>query len=103
MHIFGHPMGITAHVKIGAILEPGPQFPPLLFHSMLDVNFLGLIAGKRQIQAMQNTLLLEAAKVLFIKEVGLAMLLAEEKPVAASISLEGALFQEGAEGGDPCA
>src|SRR5438034_9596659 len=68
---------------------------------MLHVDLLGLVARKCQIAPVQDPLVLEPAKVGFVKEVGLAMLLTEEEPVAARSTIEGPLFQEGAKRCNP--
>src|SRR2546425_6077737 len=48
VNVFGHAFGVTADVEIGAVLKPGPKVFRVFQHSILDVNFVRLIAGKSE-------------------------------------------------------
>src|SRR3954465_8665763 len=65
---------------------------------MLDVNLFWLVAREGEVEAVQSSLFLVIQQFSAIKEIGLAVLFAEEKPVPAGGAVQRALFEEGTEG-----
>ena len=46
MHVLGHALRVPADVEVGAFFKPAPEFGPFLFHPVLDVDLLSLVAGE---------------------------------------------------------
>ena len=44
VNVLGHSLRVAANVKIGTLLQPGPNLFSLFEHSVLDINLMGLIA-----------------------------------------------------------
>src|SRR5690606_21151340 len=55
VHIHGHALGISADIKVSALLKPLPEFRAVFLHAVLDVNFLFLVARERGGEIVQNT------------------------------------------------
>src|SRR2546423_1778264 len=53
MHVFGHPLGVPANIKVRPLLQPGPKLSGIFQHALLHVNLLLLIARKGDIKAVQ--------------------------------------------------
>src|SRR5262249_16879257 len=103
MHILGHAFGVTANVEVSPALQPVPEGAGLLAQTMLHVNFFRLITREGQIQSVQDPFLLVIEQFFAVEEVSRAMLLAEDQPITAPGSLQGALFEEGAKRRQACA
>src|SRR5262249_101238 len=101
MDVLRHALGVAANVEIRPGLEPGPKFLGAFHHAMLNVNLVRLIARKRQVQFGQLAVALMIKEFLPIKEVAGPMLFAEDKPISAGGSLQGALLEKRAKRGDP--
>ena len=82
VNVLRHAMRVATDVEVGAALQPCPDFLRVFEHPVLDVNLLRLVAGERGVQAGEHAVLLPRVELGFVEEVGGAMLLAEEKPVA---------------------
>src|SRR3954469_6379445 len=50
-----HSRGVAANVEMRAFFQPGPDFRSILNQSMLNINFLFLIAGKGDIEMGEMT------------------------------------------------
>src|SRR5437867_3435594 len=97
IHILRHAVRVAADVEMRARFEPRPQFAGVCQHPVLDVNFLLLIARKREVEAREETGLLPRSELSFVKKIGGAFLVAEEEPVF-SLCADGlALFKKCAE------
>jgi hypothetical protein len=97
IHVFCHSSLIAADEEMGAGLKPIKNLFALFEQAMLHVNLIRLVSGESSIESGQNPLLLEPFELLFVKEVALVPLLAEEKPVFAGSANSAAFFQVGPE------
>src|SRR5260370_35001194 len=79
--IFGHSLGITAHVEVSAVLQPSPQISCVFQHSMLNVDFLRLIPRERRTESSENAVLFTADQFVLIKKIGAFFLIAEKYPI----------------------
>ena len=102
MHVLGHSLGVSADIEVSAILQPAPQLCPFFLHPMLDVNFVGLIAGESSRELVQVTRLLRVGEFIGIEKVGLGVLVAKEEPVATRMAVTSAVLEKSAKRGDPC-
>src|SRR5262249_12285135 len=82
LHILGHALGVAADVDVGAFGEPRPELAAELAHAILDVELLTAVARPRQREPRQRAGSFHAAKLVFVEEVVVAALVAEEQPIA---------------------
>ena len=92
--ILGHVAGIAADVQLRAFLQPAPQLGALFADAILHVDFLRLIAGKRQAELVEQAIALHALQFFAIVEIAGGVLLTEEQPVATLVPPRAALLQE---------
>ncbi len=97
--VAGHGGGIAAHVEVSSGLEPPEQVGAVLAHAVLDVDLVLLVAGERQVEAVEQAVGDEAVEFVGVEVVGVAVLVAEEQPVLPGRSGRGAVV-EAAERGD---
>jgi hypothetical protein len=99
-YVLGHTGGVTADVEVGAVLEPLVELLAALLHTVLDVDFAGLVAGEGGVEAGEDAVFLHGQELLFVEKVHGFALFAEEEPVVAFLAGGLTLFEEGAEGSD---
>ena len=98
LDIGGHALGVAADVEVCAALQPRPQLGRLRPHAVLHVG-LGRVGIARpgERQAGQHLTLLQAEEFVFIEEVAVLALVAEEQPRIARRLRRHPVVQEGAE------
>ncbi len=100
LDVLGHVLGIAADVEVPARLEPLVNLGGVLDEAMLDVDFLGLVAGKGGGELRQHARLLVLFKFLAVEEIRRRMLLSEESQFLPFAPVRGALLEERTERGD---
>src|SRR4051812_6555887 len=65
--VLGHTRGVTADIEVRAVLEPGPELRGAFQHSMLNVNFLRLVARECQVEFGQMSAREPCGQLLFVK------------------------------------
>ena len=103
VNVFGHSLSVPANIEVSAILQPLPQLCPLLLHPMLNVNLVSLITGESGRKLVEVTCFLRIGELISVKKVGLGVLIAKEKPIAARMAVTSAVLEKCAKRGDPCA
>jgi hypothetical protein len=81
--VLGHPLGVTAHVEVCAVLRPAEQLPGFLPHALLDRDFgitVGPVAGECHVEPGQGARLHETLEFVAVEEVRLPPSVAEEQP-----------------------
>ena len=93
----GHPGGVTADVEVRAVVEPAPHVGAVVEHLVLHVDPVGLVAGERQVQPVEEAVASHVLEIVSVVEVFAAVLVAEEQPVATGVAERTTLLQEAAE------
>jgi hypothetical protein len=99
-YILGHTGGVAADIEVGASLQPRVELFAVLLQAVLNVDFTGLVAGERGVQAGEYPVFVHSLELIFVEVVHGLALFAEEEPVIAFLTGGLAFFEEGAEGGD---
>src|SRR5207237_5881940 len=96
-HILGHALGVAADVDVGAIGQPSPELAAELAHAILDVELFAAVARPREREPRQRAGGFHAAKLVFVEEIAVVALMAEEQPIATGRFARHALVEKGAE------
>src|SRR6266699_5473656 len=100
VNVARHAGGVSADIKVRAIVEPSPHLSGVLQHSVLHIELLGLIAREREVKAGQQAVFLPEGELRLVKKIRCSSLIAKEKPVFAGCPGRLAVLEEGAERGN---
>src|SRR5438876_10072488 len=78
VHIARHAGGVTADIKVRAIVEPSPQLAGVLQHLVLHIELLGLITREGEVKPGQQAIFLPGSELRFVKKIRRASLIAKE-------------------------
>src|SRR5258705_865496 len=94
--VLRHPGRVPAHIEVRALVEPPPHVGAVVEHLVLDIDPVGLVAGERQIQPVEEAVADHVLQIVAVVEVFAAVLVAEEQPVAAGLAERASLLQKAA-------
>src|SRR5262249_15642824 len=97
LDILGHTLGIAANIDVRTLGDPGPELAAELAHAVLDIKLLAAIARPREGEPRQRPGSLHPAKLVFVEEIVIAVLVTEEQPVMPGCLPRHALVKESAE------
>src|SRR5690606_12864354 len=89
-----------AHIQVRAAFQPVEQPSAVLFHSMLHVYLLLLVARKGHVHAREGAVLSVAQPFELVEEVAREVAVAEDQPVVALVTVLAAMLDKRAIGRD---
>jgi hypothetical protein len=100
VNVFGHSLCVAADVEERTLVQPAPEFSTLFFHAVLDIDFFGLISGKRSGEFVKESGFLGSQEFIAVKEVGFLVLISEKEPIATRMAMDGTVLKKGPKRGD---
>src|SRR5262249_61282998 len=100
-YILGHAFCIAADINMSAIGKPGPQVPPDLAHTILDINLFVAVARPSKRQSRQKAGRLHLPELVLVEKIEVGMLMTEEQPIATFRAGCATLLQKCTECRDP--
>src|SRR5262252_8398028 len=93
LHVLAHGYGAT-DIDMGAVGDPRPQIAADLAHAILDIEFLFAVARPSERETSKRAGGFHSGQLVFVEEIVITPLVAEEQPVAARSLRRHALVQE---------
>ena len=86
--------------KVRTFVQPSPQFGAVFQHPILHVDLLTLVAGERQIQPREESVIAHAHQLVAVVEAAALVLFTEEEPVGSCVPVGTPVVQESSERSD---